>query len=52
MFFVVKKVQTSFQKNMEDLHERSQNQSGQKSTSGAKKPLENEGEYIDYEEIK
>lgn len=52
MFFVVKKVQSGFQRNMEDLNDRVNHQARQKKSPGPKKPMDTEGEYIDYEEIK
>lgn len=57
MFFTVKKVQTEFHKNMSDLNDKVNNAANQQQTgksSGNKKnnPLDTEGEYVDYEEIK
>lgn len=58
MFFAVKKVQTNFQKDMSDLHEKVNNTAGQNHTNSTKgktkgqNPLDTEGEYVDYEEIK
>ncbi|MES2616836.1 MAG: hypothetical protein V4613_03100 [Bacteroidota bacterium] len=51
MFFAVKKTQNHFQRNMEDLNSRMKNQHTQHNP-GKKKPLDNEGEYVDYEEVK
>ncbi len=58
MFFVVKKVQTNFQKDMSDLQDKMNNSASQHNSSNPKgkpngnKPLDTEGEYVDYEEIK
>ncbi len=52
MIFTVKKVSTDFQRNMNEMHEKMNNQSQQNTTTNQKKPSDNEGEYIDYEEIK
>ena len=51
MFFAVKKTQSHFQRNMEDLNSRMNNQHTQHNPT-KKKPLDNEGEYVDYEEVK
>ncbi len=52
MVFAVKKVQTNFHKNMSDINEKMNEQSTQKTSPSPKKPLDTEGEYVDYEEIK
>ena len=52
MIFTVKKVSNDFQRNMNEMHEKMNNQAQQNTKSNQKKPSDNEGEYIDYEEIK
>ncbi len=52
MIFTVKKVSNDFQRNMNEMHEKMNNQTQQNANSNQKKPSDNEGDYIDYEEIK
>lgn len=52
MIFTVKKVSNDFQRNMNEMHEKMNNQAQQNTKPNQSKPSDNEGEYIDYEEIK
>ncbi|MDI1233596.1 MAG: hypothetical protein PSX81_04890 [bacterium] len=52
MIFTVKKVSNDFQRNMNAMHEKMNNQEPTKPSNDKNKPSNNEGEYIDYEEIK
>ncbi len=52
MIFAVKKVSNDFQRNMNDMHDKMNQQQSQQTSPPKKKNLDNEGEYVDYEEIK